>query len=242
VRAADGEGQARATAPEPREGRVPCESVAGIIPAMTDAAPPQTVEEVEATTVSLLGKQGPLRPDVRLLERDGNKWVAKDYRACTPLYRVTVGAWNLRRERGALERLRDVEGVPHVEARAGRWILVISHFQGRDIGKTDRADQSAEFFEDLHRIVAEIHAHGVVHLDLRQRRNILVQPNGLPAVIDFGAGLCLRPGGALLRCLSRIDESGVLKYKRRARPASLTADERTRLEKMERRRRFWPFS
>jgi len=208
---------------------------------MTDDAP-RTVEDVEAATVSLLGKQGPFRPDVRLLERDGKKWVAKDYRACTPLYRITVGAWNLRRERGALERLRDVDGVPHVEARAGRWILVISHFPGRDIGKTDREQTGAAFFDEFARIVREIHARGVVHLDLRQRRNILVQPDGRPAVIDFGAGLCLRPGGRLLRMLARIDESGVLKYKRRARPGSLTPEETARLEKLEGRRRFWPFS
>jgi len=209
---------------------------------MTDQAPPQTVEEVERATVSLLGKQGPFRPDVRLLEHGGKKWVAKDYRACTPLYRFTVGAWNLRREQSALDRLKDVEGVPHVEARAGRWILVISHFRGRDVGKTDRAQQSAAFFEDLQRIVSEMHERGVVHLDLRQRRNILVQPDGRPAVIDFGAGLCLRPGSGLMRRLARIDESGVLKYKRRARPDSLTADEADRLGRLERRRRFWPFS
>ncbi len=209
---------------------------------MTDETPPQTVEEVEATTISLLGKQGPFRADVRLLERGERKWVAKDYRACTPLYRFTGGAWSLRRELGALKRLADVEGVPHLEARAGHWILVITHFPGRDVGKTDRSEQSAEFFDELHRIVTEIHARGVLHLDLRQRRNILVQPGGRPAVIDFGAGLCLRPGSLLLRYLARIDESGVLKYKRRARPDSLTSDETDRLEKLERRRRFWPFS
>ena len=209
---------------------------------MTVEAPPDTVEDVEQTTVSLLGKQGPFRPDVRLLERGGKKWVAKDYRACTPLYRITVGAWNLRRERAALDRLTDVEGVPHVEAQAGRWILVISHFRGRDVGKTARERQSPEFFDDLQRIVHEMHARGVLHLDLRQRRNILVQPNGRPAVIDFGAGLCVTPGGWLLRSLARIDESGVLKYKRRARPDSLTQAETDTLRGVERRRRFWPFS
>ena len=85
-------------------------------------APPRTEDEVEQATTSLLGKQGPFRPTVRLLEHDGGTWVAKDYRACTPLYRWTVGVWNLRRERSALRRLHDVEGVPHIEATVGRWI------------------------------------------------------------------------------------------------------------------------
>lgn len=214
----------------------------GYHPGVSDATAPRTEAEVEQATVSLLGKQGPFRPTVRLLERAGRRWVAKDYRACTAPYRWTVGAWNLRRERQALERLHDVEGVPHVEAQAGRWILVLTHFQGRDIGKADKERQDERFFESLRRIVTEMHAQGVVHLDLRQRRNILIRPDGTAAVIDFGAALSLRRGSALLRRLARIDDSGVLKYKRRARPGSLTDEETGRLERAERRRSLWPFS
>ncbi len=211
-------------------------------PGMSEDGPPQTAAEVERATTQLLGKQGPFRPTVRLLERAGRTWVAKDYRACTPLYRWSVGAWNLRRERKALERLRDVEGVPHVEAVAGRWILLLTHFSGRDIGKADKSRQDGAFFASLQCIVTRMHARGVVHLDLRQRRNILIRPDGAAAVIDFGAALCLRPGGGLLRWLARIDESGVLKYKRRARPGSLSAEETAILDRAERRRRLWPFS
>ena len=209
---------------------------------MPEGEPPQTEQDVERATVSLLGKQGPFRPTVRLLEHAGRSWVAKDYRACTALYRWTVGAWNLRRERAALGRLHDVAGVPHVEAMAGRWILVLTHFQGRDIGKADKARQNDHFFDSLRRIVTEMHERGVVHLDLRQRRNILIQPDGTAAVIDFGAALCLAPGGRLLRRLAGIDDSGVLKYKRRACPGSLSEEEEDRLARAERRRSLWPFS
>jgi RIO-like serine/threonine protein kinase len=105
----------------------------------------------------------------------------------------------------------------------------------------DKERQDATFFDSLHRIVAAMHERGVVHLDLRQRRNILIRPDGTAAVIDFGAALCLRPGSPLLRRLARIDDSGVLKYKQRARPGSLTADEAARLARVERRRALWPF-
>ncbi len=203
--------------------------------------PPATDDEVERCTTALLGKQGRFRPTVRLLERDGCRWVAKDYRPSWALYRLTVGAWSLRRELEALRRVADVGGVPHVEARPSRWVVVLTHFPGRDVGKTEKARQTPAFFEDLRRIVDALHARGVVHLDLRQRRNVLVQPDGRAAVIDFGASLCVRPGGALLRLLARVDDSGVLKYKRRADPGSLSDDERERLARAERRRRFWPF-
>ena len=190
----------------------------------------------------LLGKQGPFRPTVRLLLPDKTPFVAKDYRACTPLYRWTVGAWSLRRERSALSRLRGLQGVPEMQGLAGRWILVMTHLQGKDLGKARKWRQTPEFFDELMALVGEMHARGVFHLDLRQRRNVLVRPGRHPAVLDFGSALCLRPGTPIARFLARIDRSGVLKYKRRANPDSLTRSEARALRKVERRRRLWPFS
>ena len=201
-----------------------------------------TVDLVETRTVRLLGKQGPFRPAVRLVLPDKTPYVAKDYRACTPLYRWTVGAWNLRRERSALSRLRGLEGVPEVQAFVGRWILVMTHMRGKDLGKAKKQRQTPEFFDELMSLVNEMHARGVFHLDLRQRRNVLVRPGRHPAVLDFGSAVCLRPGSRLAGFLARIDRSGVLKYKRRANPGSLTHAEARALRKVERRRRLWPFS
>lgn len=225
-------------------------------PGPTDAPPasgaqpepgqiPRTLAEVDGTTTQFLGKQGPFRPTVRLLEKDGARLVAKDYRACTPLYRWTVGAWNLAREESALRRLADVEGVPRYVGRVGRWVLLMSWIRGRDIGKVRRFRQTPYFFDRLMEIVERMHERGVVHLDLRQRRNILIRTRPgeepTPAVLDFGSALCVRPGGLLHRGLTRIDRSGVLKYKRRAQPDSLTHEEARSLRRVERRRKLWPF-
>lgn len=206
------------------------------------AATDWTIELIERSTQRLLGKQGPLRPTVRLLRTDGRLHVAKDYRACTPLYRWTVGAWNLRRERAALERLAGLDGFPAIEARVGRWILVMSHLAGKDLGKTKKRRQTPAFFDELMSLVEAMHARGVVHLDLRQRRNILVRPGRHPAILDFGSALCLRPSSRLARTLGRIDRSGVLKYKVRANPGGLSRSEARALRKVERRRKLWPFS
>ena len=201
-----------------------------------------TLEVIERSTAGLLGKQGRFRPTVRLLRRGEATFVAKDYRACTALYRWTVGAWNLRRERAALARLAGLDGIPAIEADVGRWVLVMTHFRGRDLGKTSRKRQTPAFFDELMRLVEAMHARGVVHLDLRQRRNVLVRPGAHPAIVDFGSALCLAPGSALVRRLGRIDRSGVLKYKRRANPGALTDDEARALRNVERRRSLWPFS
>jgi RIO-like serine/threonine protein kinase len=201
-----------------------------------------TTDLVEANTVSHLGKQGAFRPLVRLVKRGEETFVAKDYRACVAPYRWTVGAWNLKRESQALAKLAGIDGVPALVARVGRWVLVMEHFKGRDIGKTRKAAQTPELFDALARLVAEMHARGVVHLDLRQRRNILVRPGKRPAIVDFGGALCLRPGSRLHRRLAAIDRSGVLKYKRRALPASITDEEARLLRNVERGRSLWPFS
>lgn len=201
-----------------------------------------TVELIEKSTERLLGKQGPLRPTVRLLRTERRLHVAKDYRACTPLYRWTVGAWNLRRERAALERLAGLDGIPAFEARVGRWILVMSHLAGKDLGKAKKRRQTPAFFDELMALVEAMHERGVVHLDLRQRRNILVRPGRHPAILDFGSALCLRPASRLARFLGRIDRSGVLKYKLRANPGGLSRAEARALRKVERRRKLWPFS
>ncbi len=200
-----------------------------------------TVELVEKNTTKLLGKQGPFRPTARFVEVGGAAFVAKDYRACMAFYRWTVGAWNLRREEAALARLAGLDGVPALEARVGRWILVMSHIAGFDIGKTRKRKQTREYFDALARLVEEMHRRGVVHLDLRQRRNVMRRADGRPAVIDFGNALCLPPGSRRLAWFAWIDRSGVLKYKRRADPKLLTDDEAAFLRRIEGRRKFWPF-
>jgi RIO-like serine/threonine protein kinase len=201
-----------------------------------------TVELVETSTSKLLGKQGPFRPTVRLVSVGGATFVAKDYRACTALYRWSVGAWNLRRERGALARLAGLDGVPTIEAEVGRWILVLTHFAGVDLGKARKERQTPAFFDAFARLVDEMHKRGVVHLDLRQRRNVLLMADERPAILDFGSALCLRPGTRLFAWLAEIDRSGVLKYKNRALPGSLTLQEMQTLRRATRFRRFWPFS
>lgn len=209
--------------------------------------PPQAWPErwnealIDRHTVRLLGKQGRFRPSVRLLQAGEEFLVAKDYRACLAPYRWTCGRWNLAREREAFSRLKGLRGIPRFEGMAGNWVLLMQWLPGNDIGKARKSVQTVEFYERLLALVVQMHARGVVHLDLRQRRNVLIGPGRRPVILDFGAALCLRPGSLLARWLGRIDVSGVLKYKQRANPGSLSGDEARALRRAARRRKFWPF-
>jgi hypothetical protein len=75
-----------------------------------------------------------------------------------------------------------------------------------------------------------MHARGVIHLDLRQRRNILCSPGGQPKVLDFEAALVCDParvtGRIALHWGRKLDRLAILKHKLRHAPSSLTPHER----------------
>jgi hypothetical protein len=85
----------------------------------------------------------------------------------------------------------------------------------------------AGFAAELARAVAEIHARGVIHLDLAHRGNVGADADGRPVVFDLGAALCLPPdrpiGRWLLRALALPDRRALRKWRRqlaKAQPGS----------------------
>jgi hypothetical protein len=88
-----------------------------------------------------------------------------------------------------------------------------------------------------------MHARGVAHLDLRQKKNILIAER--PYVIDFANAVLVRPDSPLrplLPRLKRVDESGLIKFKARNWPHLLTDADREFLKAHRDLRSFWIFS
>lgn len=190
-----------------------------------------------------LGKRRWYRPVVHVLElAAGGRAVVKDFRPCPWFWRFTYGRLVLRREVAAYGRLEGVPGVPRFLGRVDADAFALEWVPGRDLGKCPKGSLKPATFERLMATVEEMHGRGVVHLDLRQRRNVLVDDAGVPRIIDFSSAMVLRPGGWRMRRLATVDRSGVLKYKRRFLPDTLTVDDQARLHQVERWRRFWPFS
>jgi hypothetical protein len=127
---------------------------------------------LDAATHRFLRRRSGFRPDLRLLECDGELAVAKDWGEAPWLNRPH-GRWSLRREWRALRRLEGVPGVPRPLHRL-RHGIIISFLDGKPLSSQSDREISEAFFATLEARVAEIHARGVVHLDLRQRRNILI--------------------------------------------------------------------
>ena len=100
--------------------------------------------------------------------------------------------------------------------------LVVRRIDARDLSTFSEKDLDVEFVDRVAALVDSLHARGVVHWDLRQRKNVLVDTNGTPWLIDFASGLKLPVGSAVLRWARIPDLSAVAKLRGKYAPESLT--------------------
>jgi RIO-like serine/threonine protein kinase len=134
---------------------------------------------------------------VELLEGDGQRAVRRV--ACggrLPLSALVARAL-LARERRALAALEGLDGVPHpledpswsrASSEAGaaphpRGVLVRSFVEGAPLHRAESLPE--DFFDHLAVLVGELHARRVCHNDLHKEQNVIVRPDGRPALIDF---------------------------------------------------------
>ena len=109
------------------------------------------------------------------------------------------------REQWFMDRLAGIEGIPvslGPIVAAGRPVPnAVSHLyiEGQALGEGQWVDDS--FFPRLERIVAEMHARGVAHVDLNKRENILVDSLGRPHLLDYQISWALPPQSRLARLL-----------------------------------------
>jgi len=192
-----------------------------------------TRTEIEQNTLRLVRRGGGTRPDVRVIERNGHRQVAKDYRACAPFFRLCFGRLLVRREVANYRRLQGVLGVPRLESVVDPYCFLIEWVDGQDCAHIKRGQLSADYFELLRRLLDALHVAGVVHCDLKYRDNIMVV-GGRPYLVDFVAAFT-REGsfGPLRRWLYRQflrnDEKALAKLKAELAPDLVTDDERNLL-------------
>ena len=124
------------------------------------------------------------------------------------------------RERRALERLARLDGVPQLielspgsERAVRKATLVRAWVDGAPLSQA--AALPTDFFDELDALVARMHAAGVCHNDLHKEQNVLVRPDGRPALVDFQ--LASRHGrhSWLFRSRVRDDLRHVQKHRKR---------------------------
>jgi tRNA A-37 threonylcarbamoyl transferase component Bud32 len=196
---------------------------------------------------TLIRRGGRFKADIKHVRAGGSVAILKDFSG-KPWAARLLGRLQIARELRALDRLRGLPGIPACGGRAGRYGLLIERVEGERITRwcERNPERRAALFARLDRLVAAIHARGVVHVDLRKRDNILVTPTGRPYLIDFNASFRFdrgrAAGRALLAIARRVDTQAILKWKARLAPALLRPAEARSARRMNALRRLWIFN
>ncbi len=184
------------------------------------------------------------KADILLVEIDQGKAIVKDFgRKILPVR--WFGRWQIRREASIYRRLSGIPGVPRCYGRIGKNAMALEFVKGERISHWRRRELPPALFARLWKLIEEIHARGVVHIDLRKRDNILLSETGEVFIIDFNASFRFGPRGAAARwlfpALRKIDHFGFLKWKAALAPGQLSEAEKSSFQRMTFLRRFWIF-
>ena len=192
----------------------------------------------------LRDKGGFLSPVIKLVPHDGGRAVLKDFRARNPVTRGVLGPILVRREHAILKRLAGVPGIPRTFGIVDGRALLIEYIPGKTLGKFKPGELQDSVYRDLEATLAAVHGKGVVHLDLRQKKNVLIaDADRRPHIIDFANAV--RVDGSLRMLgekLKAVDRGGLLKFKARFFPHLLTAADRAALKRQASLRKWWVFS
>ena len=167
---------------------------------------------------------GGSRPDVLLIEIDGEYAVLKDQGGADKFFATIIGPILNWRECKALRKLAGVECVPNLLHTPDSRSFLMTYHRSEQVTKLDEfTPEWPIFFEKLKASITEIHAAGVAHNDLRNPTNTLVTPNGDPILVDLVACFCQgRPWNLanqwLFTKFCQVDLSAIKKIKKRVAP------------------------
>ena len=157
-------------------------------------------------------------------------WWSADGSRVRAIRRVTAGGPAglvaralLRRERRALELLggaaegvhRPLVGVARALAQPSGSSLIRSYVEGVPLHEAERLPE--DFFARLADLARELHRRGVAHNDLHKEPNVLVTPEGRPALVDFQLASVHAPGARSLAARAGEDLRHVAKHEARYR-------------------------
>jgi len=204
---------------------------------------PLTRSDLERLPRTSMGKPSAFKPAVWRVETPQGPLVVKDVRHSGWATRW-IARWLLGRERRVLERLAPLAGVPHLEGVIDADAIALTLLPGRTLTAELFKQDPRELVTQLFALTDQLHALGVFHLDLHQRRNLLVDEDGQLHLVDFGAAIA--PGRlvrALLgRLLRHVDRQAAYKFLARFCPEELTDDEARAVLRQRSLRRLWPLS
>jgi hypothetical protein len=169
----------------------------------------------------VLNRGGWSNPDVLLVRYEGGLQVVKDFAPRGRFVRRWLGPWLCARELRAWRALNGHPAVPRLLGPVDRLAFAVEYRPGETLFSGRLQPVPEGFLTQLEAAVFEMHRRGVVHLDLRNRTNVLRDAGGQPVLIDFGSALVFRPGGfgarRLLPLLAAFDRRALRKWRTKQR-------------------------
>ncbi len=193
-------------------------------------------ESTEFIAVSLLKKDAFSETQLGHLADDPETRFVRRRLDRLPLWSRAIGRYLAAREARALERWREVQGVPRL-IRFDRGGLVRSWIDGTPLQQVGRIDEV--WAKDARRLLRELHSRRVTHNDLAKPQNWLVTPDGRAALIDLQIATVHRSQGLFYRIARYEDLRHLLKQKKRFAPELLTPTARRMLARRSLPSRFW---
>jgi serine/threonine protein kinase len=156
---------------------------------------------LESATEQVLNRGGRSNPDVLLVRYQGGLVVVKDFAPRGFLVRHCLAPWLAGRELRAWRALDGHPAVPRLIGPVDRLAFAVEYRPGRSLFGAKRQPVPEAFLAALEADLAEMHRRGVVHLDLKNRTNVLSDESGRPVLIDFGSAFVFAPQGWAARWL-----------------------------------------
>jgi RIO-like serine/threonine protein kinase len=200
-----------------------------------------TESQADHRVIAVLRDAAAARPEVRLEDWDGLRVVVKDYTVRATWVKLAVAGFLVKREAAAHRRLQDIDGIPPALPVTNPHILAHVYVEGRSVPEV-KEPLTPEFFDRLYEMIAQIHARAMAHGDLKRLPNILVQPDGMPALVDLSAAIMSGSNpivAAILGYIQDDDLRAVAKLKKRQAPELLTQEEIDRLAWKPLAERMW---
>ena len=196
-----------------------------------------------ANAIKTLKDRPPLSPITRIVQLGDKKAIWKDYSERSFRVKDTWGKILINHECYIIKKLSSIEGIPRLIKQIDDYGFLMEYLEGEPLSHFKQETLPVEVFGKLDKLVDKIHSAGIVHLDLGQKRNILIDKNHNPHFIDFANALhfrkCAFGFNQLFNLLCLIDKNALLKFKHRFFPSILTDKEKKALKIFLFIRKFW---
>jgi len=167
-------------------------------------------------------------PTVRLLEKDHVLVVEKSFNQRMLPIRI-IGSLLIFWERLMYKKLQGIDGIPELMESPDRLTLVTRYMGGSNL-RDGETSPGAAYFDQSRDIISAMHKRGIIHLDLRNRRNYGMDDSRRPYLVDFATCLYVPWPGSLRNLLSAIDWMGFVKVKHKINPDLLSPEEKNLYE------------